>query len=345
MNDHELITALREQRGKVPMDTPVEQIIRRGRAVRARRRVPQVAAALGTAAAAAFAVSLALPASHPASEPHAQLAAWTVGRQPDGSIKVTIRELRDPAGLQQRLRADGVPASVTFSSQQNPACQGYPGGGSQSQRPLPALPGPAWQFRGVLRAPGAGQPAVHRQLELWQATLPFDFAEAGFGRDKARLRPLSPAASACLGSSAMTSVASSGFPSSVIATPYVAGAQEVAAESVRCPSKLRGRTTGKRYPDLDLGHSRARGNLPTSLIRMHQPVRGIRLGDGGQRRVVAIHCHRPRSDNLACRPADMIGAVPCREGAAEVIRAAREPGRSLGQEPGALRHEYFRCSG
>ena len=40
MNDNELITVLREQRGKVPMDTPVEQVIRRGRAVRARRRVP-----------------------------------------------------------------------------------------------------------------------------------------------------------------------------------------------------------------------------------------------------------------------------------------------------------------
>ena len=66
--------------------------------------------------------------------PRAQLAAWTVDRQADGSIKVTIRELRDPAGLQQRLRADGVPASVTFSGQQNPACQGYHGGGSQSQR-------------------------------------------------------------------------------------------------------------------------------------------------------------------------------------------------------------------
>ena len=134
MNDNELITALREQRGKVPMGTPVEQIIRRGRAVRARRRVPQVAGALGAAAAAAFAVSVALPASHPASVPRAQLAAWTVDRQVDGSIKVTIRELRDPAGLQQRLRADGVPASVTFSGQQNPACQGYHGGGSQSQR-------------------------------------------------------------------------------------------------------------------------------------------------------------------------------------------------------------------
>ena len=85
MNDNELIMVLREQRGKVPMDTPVEQIIRRGRAVRARRRVPSVAAALGAAAAAAFAVSAAIPASHPAREPHAQLAAWTVARQADGS--------------------------------------------------------------------------------------------------------------------------------------------------------------------------------------------------------------------------------------------------------------------
>lgn len=134
MNDDELITVLREQRDKVPMDTPVEQIISRGRAVRARRRVPRVAAALGAAAAAAFAVSAALPASHPASAPGAQLAAWTVVRQADGSIQVTIRELRDPAGLQRTLRADGAPASVTFSGQQNPACQGYPGGGSQSQR-------------------------------------------------------------------------------------------------------------------------------------------------------------------------------------------------------------------
>jgi hypothetical protein len=134
MNDDDLITILREQRDKVPMNTPVEQIISRGRAVRARRRVPAVAGAVGAAAAVAFAVSAALPASHPASGPGAQLAAWTVDRQADGSIRVTIRELRDPAGLQHTLRADGVPASVTFTGQQNPACQGYPGGGSQSQR-------------------------------------------------------------------------------------------------------------------------------------------------------------------------------------------------------------------
>ena len=145
MNDNELITALREQRDKVPMNTPVEQIISRGRAMRARRRVPAVAGALGAAAAVAVAVSVALPASHPASGPRAQLAAWTVARQADGSIQVTIRELRDPAGLQRTLRADGVPASVTFTGQQNPACQSYPGGGSQSQRRhlLSSLAGPA----------------------------------------------------------------------------------------------------------------------------------------------------------------------------------------------------------
>jgi len=79
-------------------------------------------------------VSVALPASHPAGGSSAQLAAWTVARQAGGSIQVTIRELRDPAGLQATLRADGVPASVTFSGQPNPACRGYSSGGSRSQR-------------------------------------------------------------------------------------------------------------------------------------------------------------------------------------------------------------------
>jgi hypothetical protein len=140
MNDDQLTIALREQRGRVSMTTPVEQIISRGRTVRARRRV--TAAGLGAAATAAVAVGVgvALPAGHPAGRPAAsppashpvgipdvRLAAWTVTRQASGTIEVTFREATDAAGLQRTLRADGVPASVTFTGQQNPACRPLPG--------------------------------------------------------------------------------------------------------------------------------------------------------------------------------------------------------------------------
>jgi hypothetical protein len=113
MNDDELTMALREQRGRVAMTTPVEQIISRGRAVRARRRIPTVAATVGAATAVAVGVAptaghlaASPPAgSHPASSPGLQLAAWTVTRRADGSIQVTIRQAYDPVGLQRALRA------------------------------------------------------------------------------------------------------------------------------------------------------------------------------------------------------------------------------------------------
>ena len=77
MNDDDLITAVRESFTDVHSTTPAAQIVKRGRAVRARRRVPGVAAAVGAAAAAAVAVSVALPASHPA-------ASRPGGRAPGG---------------------------------------------------------------------------------------------------------------------------------------------------------------------------------------------------------------------------------------------------------------------
>jgi hypothetical protein len=67
-------------------------------------------------------------------EPSAQLTAWTVTKQADGTISVTVRELSDAAGLQHSLRADGVPATVTFESQQNPACPALHAFPSPSQR-------------------------------------------------------------------------------------------------------------------------------------------------------------------------------------------------------------------
>ena len=93
-------------------------------------RIPGVTGVLALAAGAAVAVAALLPAGHPGShQPRVQLAAWTVVQQPGGIIHVTIRELRDPAGLQAALRADGVPASVSFGNGQQTACRPYPGGG------------------------------------------------------------------------------------------------------------------------------------------------------------------------------------------------------------------------
>ena len=128
MNDDELTTMVRESFTGVHTATPVEHIASRGRTARARRRIPALAGALAVAAAAALAVSPLLPGTHQAASPQpaAQLAAWTVTKQADGTIRVTIRELRNPAGLQSKLRADGVPASVTLIGQENPSCRRYP---------------------------------------------------------------------------------------------------------------------------------------------------------------------------------------------------------------------------
>jgi hypothetical protein len=85
-------------------------------------------------AGTALAVTALAPSGHPASQSGhpvshprtAQLAAWTVAKQANGDIKVTIRQLSDPSGLQSTLRADGVPASVTSLAQHDPSCRPYP---------------------------------------------------------------------------------------------------------------------------------------------------------------------------------------------------------------------------
>jgi hypothetical protein len=136
MNDNELSTMVRESVADVHSTAPVAQIVSRGRELRARRRIPGVAAALVVAAGTALAVSTLVPSGHPgpAGSGHpgghpasARLAAWTVARQANGDIDVTIRELRDPAGLQAKLRADGIPAAVhTGLSGPPPGCKPYP---------------------------------------------------------------------------------------------------------------------------------------------------------------------------------------------------------------------------
>ena len=62
MNDDDLITAVRDSFTDVHSATPVERIVSRSRAVRARRRIPGLAAALAVTAAAVLAVTALLPA-------------------------------------------------------------------------------------------------------------------------------------------------------------------------------------------------------------------------------------------------------------------------------------------
>jgi hypothetical protein len=123
----DLRQALARRAAEVPQAT-VDRLRHGNYRPRAHSPVTLAGAGLVTAAAvgAAVAVTVLAPASH---QPTAQLAAWTVVKQADGNIRVAIRQLRDPAGLQSTLRADGVPASVTFSGNPNPACQSYPYGG------------------------------------------------------------------------------------------------------------------------------------------------------------------------------------------------------------------------
>jgi hypothetical protein len=146
ISDSDVLTAVRDRLSEMPLASPpdVEAIMARGRARRHRRMIPGVTGALAAAAVAALAVTTLAPASQEAShqggrQPTVQLAAWTVTKLAGGNISVTVRELKDPAGLQRTLRADGVPASVTFASQQNPACRPYPGG--TPRNPLTAGPG------------------------------------------------------------------------------------------------------------------------------------------------------------------------------------------------------------
>jgi hypothetical protein len=117
MNNEELIaTAVRESVSGVHMTIPEEQIVSRSRTIRARRRIPAAAGALAVAGGAALAVTALAPSGHQPGHPvSARLAAWTVTRQASGNIDVTINQLKNPAGLQTRLRADGLSVNVSFS--------------------------------------------------------------------------------------------------------------------------------------------------------------------------------------------------------------------------------------
>jgi hypothetical protein len=124
------LTTAKDSLAGVHMNTPPDAIARNGRARRRWHRLTGLTGAMAVMAGTALAAIALAPSGHPASQPGhpgtAQLAAWTVAKQANGDIKVTIRQLSDPSGLQTTLRADGVPASVTSLGQQDLSCRLYP---------------------------------------------------------------------------------------------------------------------------------------------------------------------------------------------------------------------------
>jgi hypothetical protein len=131
MNDAELITMVRAQRHTVPMTTPVDEIISRGRTVRARRRIPVIAAILAAVTGTVLGLGLAgvfgpAPAR---SVGTIRTVAFTLTRNANGTDTLTINPLvlLEPGTLQNDLAQYGVPAVVDtgrFCSS-NPAPAGF----------------------------------------------------------------------------------------------------------------------------------------------------------------------------------------------------------------------------
>jgi hypothetical protein len=129
-----------------PHQPPASPARRQARPVsRTRRRLTWAAAsALAAGGAAALAVTAlggqpapagniaqnATSGSSPKPTPAASttLTAWTVTENPDGTLKVTIREMEDPSGLQATLQADGARVVVTASLAWPAACSEWRGG-------------------------------------------------------------------------------------------------------------------------------------------------------------------------------------------------------------------------
>jgi len=119
MNDDDVLAAMRctltrvkDSLTDVHMDKPPYAIMAQARGRRMRRTMPAVGAG---GAALGIGLALALSGSPPtARSVHVNLDAWSVNTTSSGKIDVTIRQLRDPAGLSRTLANAGVPVKLTF---------------------------------------------------------------------------------------------------------------------------------------------------------------------------------------------------------------------------------------
>ena len=131
MDDKDLLAAVREDFAGVRMNTAAETILTDGSSLRRKRNRRRVYGAGVTALAAVAAVAaisgvtLASGTSGASGTHDAQLTAWTVQKEADGTIDVTIHDLLNLTGLQQKLAADGAPAEVVSDAHYPAACVDY----------------------------------------------------------------------------------------------------------------------------------------------------------------------------------------------------------------------------
>ena len=132
MNDDDMLAAARssltgtkDALTHVHMEQRPEAIMAQARGHRLRRGLPGMGAA---GLALGIGLALSLSGGHPAGSGgsltasggsgaprvvHVNLAAWSVNTSSTGVVNVTIRELKDPAGLSKTLADAGVPVVLT----------------------------------------------------------------------------------------------------------------------------------------------------------------------------------------------------------------------------------------
>jgi hypothetical protein len=127
MDDNDLLAAVREDFAGVRVQTQAQAILADGDSLRRRhRRRAYGAGATALAAIAAISTAALIPGSPgTGTTGSAQLTGWTVQQQTDGTVDVTIHDLLNLAGLQQKLNADGVPAEVITVANYPVSCVNY----------------------------------------------------------------------------------------------------------------------------------------------------------------------------------------------------------------------------
>jgi hypothetical protein len=188
MNDDSTITELkdtltlaRDSLTGVRMGTSLDTIVQRGRAQRRRRGLAGLASVTAVAGVIAVAVATVTSSASPAT---VKLAAWTVAHRTDGTVEVTIQQVRDAGGLQQALRADGIPARVIFpghdfepstSPPLPPSCQAVNLSDAQNAHlqervmPLPPVPGDQPSDAVILIRPSAVPDGIGLSIYAWAA--------------------------------------------------------------------------------------------------------------------------------------------------------------------------------